>query len=97
MRSRRTVEITYRGVPVLVKVRSVMDETEYRISADLKHAAVCSQDLVHLSFEADLVDASIKPILVSYEDDLLDAVRLARKTMNTALEAFESGGGGHDP
>ena len=92
MLSRRTCEISYRGVQVLVKVRSVMDETECQLSSHLKHAAVCKKELVPLSFEADLVDANIKPIVATFDDDLLNSVRLARKTMNTALEAFESGG-----
>ena len=47
-----------------------------------------------LVFEDELIDARTVPaaILGSYSQELLDGPRLARKSLNAALTAFESGG-----
>ena len=73
-----------------IKLKKFENITFNVFVADLKRSF---QDLDLLMFEADLVESLAAPLFGGAAAELLEGPRMARKILNGALTAFESGGG----
>ena len=87
---RRKVKVPYRGIEVVVKVTSLLQEIHYNLSARIKERGVADNCIDLLMFEADMIQVAPEPLLRSCSQDLYDCPQVARKKMNSALSAYET-------
>ena len=87
MAKKRKVTIVYRGVQVEMIVFSLAEELSLRGSAVLKARAVEAKKLDPLHCENELVDASLKQDHQAFEEKLITAANIARRSANAMVTA----------
>ena len=87
---RREVLMEYRGVPVKMKVASLIEEAAMRFDCAVRTRAVQVGHLSKLSGEDALVNESGEVVMIDVENSVLRAGEAARVLFNRAMSTSES-------
>lgn len=86
---KRTVTVTYRGVPIEVKVSTVTEELDMHIASALKARAVADGQIEEWYCESDLVPRDYKSPVGKVSAELVKDWAIARSKANAIFEDNE--------
>ena len=86
---RREVTFQYRGIPVVVQVKSVQQQSEWAIRCAIREAAAQSDQLRPLPGEKDFLAASSGPVL-KLASSMVSKASRARRLLDDSLQDLEA-------
>jgi hypothetical protein len=83
---KREAKLSYRGCDFVMQIGTARQEMDFKLQVLIKHAAVHHGLVPPLTFENELVDKSVSPLLAGVSEALVEATKKARETANALLD-----------
>jgi len=84
--AKRETMLSYRGCDFQVQLTTARQEMDVKLQVLIKHAAVHHGLVPPLTFENELVDKAVVPLLAGVAEALVESTKKARETANALLD-----------